>query len=81
METSEPDADTHPVIIERNQQLSDEEYKETFEAVKAYVDEEDFKKFKPIHQRMLRGWPTSSRPTPTAERPSCPASHRVPTPR
>ncbi len=55
METSEPDADTHPVIIERNQQLSDEEYKETFEAVKAYVDEEDFKKFKPIHQRMLKG--------------------------
>ncbi len=55
METSTPDVDTHPNIIERNQQLSEEEIAETFEAVKDYVAEEDFKKFKPIHQRMLKG--------------------------
>ena len=55
MQTSEPEADTHPGIIERNEQLSEDELKETYEAVKAYVSEDDFKNFKPIHQRMLKG--------------------------
>ncbi len=55
MQTSAPEAETNPIIIERSQPLSDEEIAETYEAVKAYVAEEDFKKFKPIHQRMLKG--------------------------
>ncbi len=43
----------HPNIIERSKPLTDDEYKTAFEAVEHVVAEEDFKTFKPIHQRML----------------------------
>ena len=51
--SNEADANTPPAIIERSKPLTDDEYKTAFKAVEHVVNEDDFKTFRPIHQRML----------------------------
>ncbi|HED54547.1 MAG TPA: matrixin family metalloprotease [Phycisphaerales bacterium] len=45
--------ETNPNILARSAPLSEEEFTKAYEAVKDQVELDEFKSFKPIHQRML----------------------------